>query len=285
MQQEYTGNNDPVTYRPVPFNFIDLEEKATGYLAHVRSEADHITSTAKAEIAKLREQTRQELARVREEGERIRLAAEELNRRLATEANELEQRRQAVETEARQRGYDEGKQTGYDEGKRTGYADGELQATLDYDERVKREAAILLEGRLETLMPTVEQAVENIRSAQHYFLAHWEHAAIKVAAAMARRVIGQELPAMEEVPLELIREALELGVGSSTLKLRMNPVDHAALLPRVEMLVDRLAGAASTEIVADDRVEPGGCILETSLGTIDQRIESRLERIEAELVS
>ncbi|HBT76653.1 MAG TPA: hypothetical protein DEB39_06950 [Planctomycetaceae bacterium] len=278
------GNDQPTTYRPVPFNFIDLEEKATEYLAKVRQEAQRITREVKTEVERLRTQAQKEITEVRTESARVRTATEDLNRRLETEVTNLEARAKQTETDARERGFAEGKKAGYEEGQKAGYADGELQANLDHDERVKREAALMLEKRLETLLPALEEAAADIRSAQHSFLAHWERAAIQVAAAMAQRVIMQHLPEMPEVPFALIREALELGVGSSLLRIRMNPGDHAALLPRIEMIVDRLAGAATTEIVPDDRVTPGGCILETSLGTIDQRIESRLDRIRMELV-
>lgn len=276
--------SQPVTYRPVPFNFVDLEEKANGYLENVRREAGRILAQAREEVARMSERVRQESAQSQAEAERVRKETETLDLRLEGEKKRLEELRRRIETESREKGYEEGNRLGREEGYQTGYADGELQATVDYDEKIKREASLMLGEQLETLMPALQLAVERIQTAQHAFLAHWERSAIQVAAAMAYRTINRHLPEMKDVPCTLIREALELGVGSSMLKLRLNPEDYEALLPRAEMIVNQLAGSAATEIVPDERVTPGGCILETSLGVIDQRIESRLDRIQMELV-
>ncbi len=166
----------PVRYRPVPFNFVDLEEKAAEYLARIRAEATRITTEARNEVARLREITQREYEETRREAEKVRAATEERNKRLATESASLEQRRAQLEKESREKGHAEGHKAGYEEGRASGYADGELQANLDFDERVKREAGMILEQKLTTLMPAVEDAATKIQSAQHFFLAHWERA-------------------------------------------------------------------------------------------------------------
>ncbi|MDR3108637.1 MAG: hypothetical protein LBU65_02970 [Planctomycetaceae bacterium] len=271
-------------YRPVPFNFIDLETQANDYLSKVRDEALTIAQAAREEVAKLRETAKRELLEVQSEKSRVAQAKAELDHRLATENATLNETRKRVEEEAKTRGYEDGYKAGFAEGKRNGYKDGELQATIDYDEKIKLEASMQLGARLETLMPAVAAAVEKIQTAQQSFLADWEHVAINVAAKMASKAIMRDLPSMNDIPIDLLREALELGVGSSVLRIKMNPDDLDTLRPQVNMLTESLGSATVAEIIADGRISPGGCVVETSLGVIDQEIESRLERILAELV-
>ena len=81
----------------------------------------------------------------------------------------------------------------------------------------------------------------------------------------------------------LVREALELAAGSSHVRLHLSPADCDALQPRLDALLQELAGLGRPEVVADPQIEPGGCRVETRFGTIDQQLETQLARIEEEL--
>ncbi|MCL2303992.1 MAG: FliH/SctL family protein [Planctomycetaceae bacterium] len=275
----------PVIFKPVTFNFVDLQTKAEEYLAKIKAEAREIMEATRNGVAKLREEIQIEQKLSHALAEKSRLDSEALQKRLTEETEVLDKKRKEVETQAYQTGYELGQKEGYDEGRKTGYADGELQASLDHDAKVKQEVQILLAGRLETLLPALQSAVQQLETAQQSFLLLWEQSAVHVASAIAQRAIGRQLPEMIEVPLRLLREALELAVGCSQMKIRLNPTDYETLEPQIQILIDELSGAAKTEIFSDVRITRGGCLLETSLGTIDQQIESRLERIEMELVS
>ena len=158
-----------------------------------------------------------------------------------------------------------------------------MQATIDYTEKIRREAEIQLGTKLETLLPALNTMIERLDVAKQSFLQHWERSALKVAGAIAAKAIDQQLPEMIDVPIRLLREALELGTGSTSLRIRLNDEDYEALKPQIDILVQEMTRSVQTEIVGDTSVSPGGCILETPQGTIDNRIESRLARIEEEL--
>ena len=132
-------------------------------------------------------------------------------------------------------------------------------------------------------MATLQQVVQDVQHAKQAWLAHWEKSGVHVAAAIAQRLIRRELSQKPEITLTLIREALELAVGSSQLRIHMNPSDHQTLGPKVETLIAELAPLGSTELVADPEVRPGGCRVETRFGVIDQQFEAQLARIEEEL--
>jgi flagellar assembly protein FliH len=137
--------------------------------------------------------------------------------------------------------------------------------------------------QLTTLLPALRQAIDEIRDAKQAWLTQWEKSSVNVAAAIASRVIRRELSRAPEIPLTLIREALELAAGSPQLRLQVNPADHAALGPQIESLVKELAPLAPAEIVADPEITAGGCRVETRFGAIDQQFETQLARIEEEL--
>ena len=136
---------------------------------------------------------------------------------------------------------------------------------------------------IETLLPALRQAIQEVQQAKQEWLRHWEQSAVSVAVAMAERVIRRELSSTPEVSLELISEALQLASGNGAVKLFLNPSDLKSLGSQVERLISELSTLATTQVLADQKVTPGGCRVETEFGTIDHQVETQLERITEEL--
>lgn len=277
-QQEQT-----VIYRPTPFNFVDMQEKADAYLEAVRAEAARIADEARAELTRLRNASNAELEQKRLELSTWEQKLTERERKLEEESARVGLLREEIENGKYEEAEKKGRTEGYDAGHAEGYAAGEKKALSDYDERLKQEADALTQERVSTLMPALEKVIANLVSAENMFVSRWEEGTLQVAAAIAQQAINRELPQMMDVPLKLLREALELAVGSVRLKIRMNPQDIESLGQEIDTVISQISPVAETEIIADMRVSQGGCYLETSQGTIDQRIESRLERIVSEL--
>jgi|GEM_PF-1159504 len=308
MPPHQAAQQNQSAYNLVPFNFVDLEEKATNYLAQVKADAAKVVTDAQNAVERVRqsaaaewkksvaeiEQTR---SQAKEEAETIRKQLDGLKQRLQAEEENFKTRKEQLENEAaklkeqlkqnediaRQNGYEEGKKTGYDEGHSKGYTDGEMKAMIDYAEKVQREAEIQLGAKLETLLPALNTMIERLDVAKQSFLQQWERSAVKVAEAIAAKAIARQLPEMVDVPLRLLREALELGTGSTSVRIRLNKEDYETLRPQIDILIQEMTRSVPTEIVCDVSVSPGGCILETPQGTIDNRLETRLDRIQEEL--
>ncbi len=140
-----------------------------------------------------------------------------------------------------------------------------------------------LERKLVTLLPALREAVRQIDEAKQSFLSQWEKGAVRLAGAIAAKLVRRELERDPQVSWPLVREALELAAGAPHLRLRLHPLDHAALAPQAEKLLRELAPAAKAEIVSDEAVTRGGCRVETQFSVIDQQFERQLARIEEEL--
>ncbi len=134
-----------------------------------------------------------------------------------------------------------------------------------------------------TLLPALKQAVDGIAQARQTWLAHSEKTTVRVAAAIAARIVRRELTLAPQITLGLVTEALEMAAGSTDVQVRLHPDDHRALADQVRTLAGELARLGTPEIVADSAISRGGCRVETRFGTIDQQFEAQLARIEEEL--
>jgi len=154
-------------------------------------------------------------------------------------------------------------------------AEGRQAALKEVDQMIQRQ--------LSTVIPALRQAILDIHQAKQAWLAQWETVGIHLAAEIAKRLIRSELTRKPEIPLTLIREALQLAAGCGQVRLLLNPDDHRALGNQVPLLVQEMSGLGETQIIADASVTPGGCRVETRFGSIDQTFEAQLARVEEEL--
>jgi flagellar biosynthesis/type III secretory pathway protein FliH len=133
-------------------------------------------------------------------------------------------------------------------------------------------------------LPAIRQIVAQLNDAQAEWQRQWEQSAVRVATAIAERVIRRELDRRPEITLELVSEALRLTAGATDVSVRLNPADHERLGPQVNRLAEAIGQLAPTDVVADPEITPGGCRVVTKFGEVDLQIESQLRQIEQELL-
>ena len=158
------------------------------------------------------------------------------------------------------------------------------QAETDGKMDAVKKAEGILESRIaETMLPAIKNAAEELATAKQAWVVQWEHQLVRLASAIAEKVIRREIAQHPEITLELIQESLKLAAGSPRITIRLHPADYDALGDQVDRLVEHVGLVGTSEIVRDECVSSGGCRLDTDFGTIDQQIESQIARIAEEL--
>jgi flagellar assembly protein FliH len=134
--------------------------------------------------------------------------------------------------------------------------------------------------RMETLLPALETLLAEINNTKAQLLSRWE---LKVATAIAERIIRREVTHDPQIALDLIADTLRLAAGMTEISLHISPTDYEHLGSQINRLAETVGHLAPSAVVADADVSPGGCRVETKFGVIDQQIASQLRRIEDEL--
>ena len=172
---------------------------------------------------------------------------EALVARLDTEASE-DLAREAYQREAYQRGFAEG------------IAAGKEQSAADVQAALERMSQTLTE--IATLKSRLRREAEKDL--------------LKLAIAVARRVLHREVTIDPESIEGLIKVALDKLQSRDVCRVRTHP-SHA---PFMKASFDRLSGAQKIELIADQSLRPGDVLFETTQGTLDASIETQLSEIE-----
>jgi flagellar assembly protein FliH len=172
--------------------------------------------------------------------------------------------------------------------KQRGYLRGLEEGRAAGLEQVRREAAqaALHEAResLASLAKSLSAAVRDFEQAKRRLIASAEAGLIELALAVARRVCKAQAAGEHEVARANARHLLELARHEHDLQLRLHPSDADALRDALPELLAATESAAHVELIADESVGRGGCVLASREGTIDAAIDTQLDRIAEALI-
>lgn len=162
--------------------------------------------------------------------------------------------------QAHQEGYDTGYSTGYNEGLAAGYKQGA--------EKLGEEMR-----RLQDLLASVEEAIKDFGQSTSEEL-------LNLSLEISKQILRQALKARPELLLPIVRNVMEsIPQHSQHPHLRMHPED--AELVKMHMQTEISLGG--WKIVDDQRIERGGCRIETTAAEIDATLANRWERLAAAL--
>jgi flagellar assembly protein FliH len=105
----------------------------------------------------------------------------------------------------------------------------------------------------------------------------------EIAFEAVCKVLGQAVATREGV-LAAVRETVRRARDRSRLTLRVSPADFVAIREHLATVLDGLE-AGQVEVVPDERVELGGCLLETASGQLDGRLEVQLANLRRALLA
>jgi len=155
-----------------------------------------------------------------------------------------------IEREAYQKGW----QQGVEEGAKA--ARGELRGHLETVRKIATQASV-----------DREEMVKNS-----------EKAVVRLAMEIAKRILQRELSVDPAVVARVVASAITKVNATDVIKVRANPKDldmirgYLGETPRQD--------GQAWEVVADPRVQPGGCIIDTRVGMLDAQLDAQLKEIE-----
>lgn len=157
----------------------------------------------------------------------------------------------------------------------------EIQAMLD---AARREAVAQTEARMtaqfqrdmDAQRDLIRQAVSRFDSERHSYFGKVERDVVELSLSIAAKILHREAQVDPMLIGALARIAIERVNSGSSVSLRVPSDEIAAWSDRFPSPVN----GNSVEIVGDDSLAPGDCVLETSLGSANISIDTQLKEVE-----
>jgi flagellar biosynthesis/type III secretory pathway protein FliH len=137
-----------------------------------------------------------------------------------------------------------------------------------------------LTAQLSPVLSAFQQATAEIVHLRATVLQQAEEDIITLAFHLAHKIIQREVLEQREVLATTLKRALEHVVEQDQVIVRVHP-DDVHYATEIKAALGQARGDIKTLTVqGDTSVGRGGCVVESSLGTIDARIEAQFEELE-----
>lgn len=148
-----------------------------------------------------------------------------------------------------------------------GYAAGKAAAEAD------------VAARVQGLLTALQEEVQSLRASREALLREAEGSLLKLAVALAEKIIRKELKLDPDATRRLLEDLLPRWEGADRIIIRCHPQEVETLRAYVEAAVTSQRRFGSVQVVPSEGIELGGCVLESGFGEMDARLETRLAQM------
>ncbi|MBF0104878.1 MAG: hypothetical protein HQM16_06080 [Deltaproteobacteria bacterium] len=138
-----------------------------------------------------------------------------------------------------------------------------------------------LQGREEGYAKMTEELTRIQRDNQEV-LNQIEREGVSLVYEIAQKIIGESIQTSADALVGMIRQALLSSMGKE-LTVYVNPVDLERIKDQESKLISVLQAVQTLHIKASENIKPGGCIVDSELGSIDASLDLQMEAIKRAL--
>ncbi|MBR2775359.1 MAG: flagellar assembly protein FliH [Selenomonadaceae bacterium] len=219
----------------------------------------------KAESTQLKKQAEE----IKEQAEQLKAQAEKQAQEMLDKATaESEKIVNDTKAEAKEL-LDKVRKEGYDDG----YKDGKAKGIKDGKEKIEDELKAIIRQANDKAQKTLRDAKE--QTAEYFIRAEDDIVAVVVMAI--EKILPQHFLDSPQVILPVVREAIKHVRDQKEVKVHVDPDSYdLVLMARSEFQSMLTDGTATVEVISDEALKPGDCVIETPNGGVDARLSTQI---------
>ncbi len=151
-------------------------------------------------------------------------------------------------------------------------------------EEGKQQAEQALQAKIEEMMAEASSVLEQAYLEKERIIQEAEPFLVDLSCAIAEKVIDKQLDLEPDYTVELIKQSLSRKREQGVLTLCVAPSQFAFVQAAREELSLVIDSQAELQILPDPSVQDRGCVIRSSFGSVDARIDTQLTEIKKELL-
>ena len=231
----------------------EAEKEIKEKLEKAKIESQHIIEQSKVESEKLINISKENL---KKEEENALFKSQQIIDRAKLESERIIKEAELKVSEIEKQSYEKG----YNAGNELGYADGKKEISRIVD-------------RLGTILG-------HATDVRNQIIKESEKQMVEIILMIARKIIKDEISERKDIVLNNIQEALTHVKDREHIDIRVNFSDLELTTSYKDKIMRMVNSLNKVNIYEDSRIDRGGVIIETNIGSIDARIFTQLNCIE-----
>ena len=175
--------------------------------------------------------------------------------------------------------------------------EAEIKAKAQYDIQMKKafeegmeKAKIESESIIEQAKAEYENILDEIVKVKEDAINEYknevksnEKEIIDLAMDIAEKIINYEVDKSDNYIIGIVEDAVNRVVNKKDVTVRLSTQDYSTIQANKKLLVSRVKGFGEIELIQDESLDMGSCIVDTPLGVIDGGLQVRMDNIQREI--
>jgi len=209
-----------------------------------------------------------DLGDVTRQAQHLRQKSQDDAQRIIEEANsQVEALRQTAHDESAKKGYEEGHDTGLREGFEEGLKVGQERAVA------------AAKDELERIEQTWTDAMNQWESKRQEIERQARRSVVEFAVRFAEKVVHRAIEVDCDVVVDQVSHVLSCVLRPTDITVQICKEDRPVLEKAMPRLLGEMANVKHMNLVEDDSIKRGGCVVSYGQGRIDASIETQLKNL------
>lgn len=175
--------------------------------------------------------------------------------------------------------------------------EAEIQAKAQYDlqmkkafeegmEKARLEAENIVEqakAEYENILSEIVKIKEDAINEYKNEVKSNEKEIVDLAMDIAEKIINYEVDKSDNYILGIVEDAVNRVVNKKDVTVRLSTQDYYTIQANKKLLVSKIKGFGEVELIQDESLDIGSCIVDTPLGIIDGGLQVRMDNIQKEI--
>lgn len=161
--------------------------------------------------------------------------------------------------------------------------EGLKAAAAEIERRIEDTANQKSDERCKTAIDACQKAVDQLTASTTDWLAEWRNQTVEIATKIAEKLVRHEMAAQGELLRVWMEEAIVAMRDERDVRILVHPDDFAQAGRFLQSLAQTIPHAGNATVVPDPQIQPGGCLVRSKHGQLDQQLESQLRRLVEQL--
>ena len=166
----------------------------------------------------------------------------------------------------------------YESEMKKAYEEGMLKAQAEANNIIEQ-AKIEYENILNEIVKLKEDAINEYKEE----IKGNEEQIVDLALDIAEKIINYEVNRTDDYIVSIVEDAVNRVANKKDVIVKLSTQDYYIIQANKKLLMTRVKGFGEIELVLDESLDVGNCIVDTPLGVIDGSIQVRMDNIQNEV--
>ena len=160
------------------------------------------------------------------------------------------------------------------------------KAYLEGIEKAQVEASNIIEQaklEYEKILDEIVNLKENAINEYKNEIKSNEKEIVDLALQIAEKIINYEVNRTDDYILGVVEDAVNRVVNKKDVTVKLSTGDYYIVQANKKLLMTRIKGFGEIELIQDESLDTGSCIVDTPLGVIDGSLQVRMDNIQNEI--